>query len=976
LPAHVLTVIESAIPHFGIVFLLFVSAYGLGKRILRRVLFANAWEDVAFSAGLGLGILAQAVFLLGLARLIHAWTIGVLLLAAAAVGARDLIATAGSIWRAIRRPKLVPSLSFAALVAVFIALSTQPLYPPYQWDALSYHLPSAREFAETGAVRPTPYLRFCAFPQLNEMLYTLLFTFSDVISVQIAQFLLLLLTCAAIAGAALRLDRAAMLPAGLAWLGIPFVVVIGSQGYIDVGLALFCTLLILAGWRWLESREMRWVVVAAAFGGFAGGTKYTGMFIAGCFGLLLIADALRRRTFRQVLVYSAVVAAIAGSWYAYVYYYTGNPVFPFLSRVFGTGCWNQADIEHVEGELFSRLGTSRTLGSLLMLPWNLAFEPQKFHMSAPLNAVVFGGIPLWLVAGAISKKTRFLAGMATAYLLFWFFTAQEPRYLFPVLPVISVLLGFTIAQVVRRAPPFGRAIASIVMAVVVVFPSLEFVWERHRILGWPPSSQTETDTFFRRFKTYDCYRWLNTNYGDDYVMYAYDLPYMAYFADGTRIGDILGVGRLRDAPRTSGTSVKTSLRNFGAQLVLFSTDPDHPQPPPADASFRANFRLVTTCAGGSVWRMTPFEQVELEGEDRLVNGGFESMEGWSRSPALLVESTGRASWSGTTAVRVAPSSIPLFQTFDARPNQPYRIKFHTRADPAPASVRFVLSWFDEGGRNLRDEVHLAPAPGAWSSHSFVSVSPPNAVKGTVYPEGLDNAIWYDDVSVRQIRYEPRRTSSDHAVLLGVLRNSSKQLFLKRELSHGFADEIISSRTTGIPLAGDFDGDTKLDAAVYDPVSGVIQASGRTFLVQTRALPISGRWSAGATWSVGTFDSSSTRFTLHFPDGSVKTVVFGERGDLPVAGDWNGDGVDTIGVYRPSTQTFLLRNENTAGVADVTWSLGSGVEIPVAGDWNNDGRATPGLYHPDAATFIFLGDDGTETRIPFGLKGDMPFAGTR
>ena len=31
----------------------------------------------------------------------------------------------------------------------------------------------------------------------------------------------------------------------------------------------------------------------------------------------------------------------------------------------------------------------------------------------------------------------------------------------------------------------------------------------------------------------------------------------------------------------------------------------------------------------------------------------------------------------------------------------------------------------------------------------------------------------------------------------------------------------------------------------------------------------------------------------------------EPGDIPVAGDWNGDGKDAVGVYRPSTGQFVL-----------------------------------------------------------------------
>src|SRR5438067_2190393 len=47
--------------------------------------------------------------------------------------------------------------------------------------------------------------------------------------------------------------------------------------------------------------------------------------------------------------------------------------------------------------------------------------------------------------------------------------------------------------------------------------------------------------------------------------------------------------------------------------------------------------------------------------------------------------------------------------------------------------------------------------------------------------------------------------------------------------------------------------------------------------------------------------------------------YGAPGDLPIVGDWDGDGVDTVGVVRGSL--FLLRNSNTAGTADIAFVYG-------------------------------------------------------
>jgi hypothetical protein len=54
----------------------------------------------------------------------------------------------------------------------------------------------------------------------------------------------------------------------------------------------------------------------------------------------------------------------------------------------------------------------------------------------------------------------------------------------------------------------------------------------------------------------------------------------------------------------------------------------------------------------------------------------------------------------------------------------------------------------------------------------------------------------------------------------------------------------------------------------------------------------------------------------------------------VVGDWDGNGTTTIGLYRPSTNTYYLRNSNSYGAPDITIaSWGAPGDIPVVGDWN-------------------------------------------
>lgn len=81
------------------------------------------------------------------------------------------------------------------------------------------------------------------------------------------------------------------------------------------------------------------------------------------------------------------------------------------------------------------------------------------------------------------------------------------------------------------------------------------------------------------------------------------------------------------------------------------------------------------------------------------------------------------------------------------------------------------------------------------------------------------------------------------------------------------------------------------------------------------------------------------------EGAPDLVVrFGRAGDIPVVGDWNGNGVATIGVVRGNR--WLLRNSNSAGPVDLDFYFGNTGDIPVAGDWNGDGMDSPGMVRGD------------------------------
>ena len=59
------------------------------------------------------------------------------------------------------------------------------------------------------------------------------------------------------------------------------------------------------------------------------------------------------------------------------------------------------------------------------------------------------------------------------------------------------------------------------------------------------------------------------------------------------------------------------------------------------------------------------------------------------------------------------------------------------------------------------------------------------------------------------------------------------------------------------------------------------------------------------------DGSSGEWHVREPNGSDRNFFYGNPGDIPLIGDWNCDGVETPGMFRPSTGFVYLTNGNPA-----------------------------------------------------------------
>lgn len=123
-----------------------------------------------------------------------------------------------------------------------------------------------------------------------------------------------------------------------------------------------------------------------------------------------------------------------------------------------------------------------------------------------------------------------------------------------------------------------------------------------------------------------------------------------------------------------------------------------------------------------------------------------------------------------------------------------------------------------------------------------------------------------------------------------------------------------------------------------------------------------------------------RWHIRLPGYADYTFTYGQPGDIPLLGDWNGDGIDTPGVYRPAWGAAHLTNEipefgSTETTPEVSFFFGLPGDRVFAGDWDGDGIDTLGLSRRGQ---VFLaGSNSTsiaEQVFWFGTHADIPYAG--
>ncbi|MFA5140236.1 MAG: phospholipid carrier-dependent glycosyltransferase [Elusimicrobiota bacterium] len=472
---------------------IFLTAAGCGRLLLRvlNVGGLSESERTLIGATLGLGLLSQGMFLLGVLGGMKAWAVSALLGVFWVVGfteLRDLLASlVGSLGLLRDRPALAGG-TFVCLGA----LLWLAWVPPHHYDALVYHLPLAAAYVKAGRIFPVEHLLFTHFPQNAEMLYSMALLLGSDLLAQMLTWLATFLSVWWVFEMGKRFLRiGTVLLACLLVVTHTSVMLLTPTAYVECVVMLWITAAVLSTLRWRsesdeESGPRGWLAMAGIFAGLGVGTKYYAGICPALIGFYLLCrwlasafggphSAFARERLKDGFVFAGTAVLAGAPWLVKNVVFVGNPVFPFLYRFFPLRGveWSAMSAQRYF-EIMTEYGIpeGRFWSELLRFPYLAASGSTRFGGGADVLgglgwAPLFVSVPLALWAAWRKRPMRWLLAYCLGHWLLWYNTGVVLRFLVVIVPLASMLAADGLSQAWERMGSAGRVLLGAALAVML-----------------------------------------------------------------------------------------------------------------------------------------------------------------------------------------------------------------------------------------------------------------------------------------------------------------------------------------------------------------------------------------------------------------------------------------------------------------------------------------------------------------------------
>ena len=754
-----MSVLLFALPRYLLVLLLCVAAYVIGSAILRRLSFASLAERLSICTAFGLGVLSHLILLIGIVGWLTASKVIVAIIAAVTASIlflRKPMHVSKSQPHEIPASRLKRFTLVLGLIAAGFALFpvwSLPLYPPTDFDATMYHLAVPKAWLLAHAVIATPFLRFPIGPHSAHTLFAALMLAKGDIAPQIFSLTTTGLIGIGLYGWGKRVYGMNVgILAATFWIGSPIVLALAPIASYHALAALFAFGSIYAVATYATTRRITWLFLAGAFTGFAQSTWSLSIFFLPILAVASLYFIFKERWVKPMLAIAGGIMLGWGPALVRAAWYTGNPFYPLLTKVFGTGpWWTAADFAGVYSSIYG-FGLRHTFENFFILPYALVARPDRFQAVETYSIGLFLLIPLVAIRSALDKYVRWLAAMVLFYVIAWFFFGQVMRYLILIVPVICIITALAICRLIDLIFGRGSKRGSILVAVAalgLLVPGALFLRKEAARRGAIPMTEAKRAAYIAaRIPEYPAMRVVNKAPAPVYSLFGTN---SAYYADSTFMGDYFGPARYSEvlASFRDGQALYSTLHRLGARYFLISRIEGLVPPLPNDSQFDSHFEPIFANSAAELYRIHDVPRiVSVNHPNLLRNSDFDDVVNkwpteWTRYGAPVVGAPENGAASGKFAVEVTDKDN-LQQPVRVTPGDIYELELQAEADRPGKVFRLQVNWINKDGQICDVFIRVCTATQGWQRYSCKLMAPPGAELALVYASGHSSEfVWLD-----------------------------------------------------------------------------------------------------------------------------------------------------------------------------------------------------------------------------------------
>ncbi len=437
-----------------------LAAYGTGNFLLKllKTRFESFGEDAVLSQAVGLVFFSYATLSAGLLGFLNGKAFTIVLLLLIFVFIRRIKAFAAGVANELRQSlkfkMRIGWLLYFVIAALAVLNIFAALAPPHSSDAVAYHLAIPKIFAEQGRITEIPYMVTSNYPLSTEMLFLGGYLLKGgALSEMIAAYIALLLAAAIFVFTKRHFGRNTAIFAAAIFYTLPIVSVFNIRGFVDISTGLYAMAALIMLFKWQETGDRKLLALTGMLAGAAASTKLSAYAIVAVM-FLAVAFSCRKeklaKAVKNVAAYSAAAAAMMLPWMAKAYAYTGNPVYPLFSNVFGGKYLNEGLITVWVKESLAFTGTGTGVIDLVKLPWNMTMHAPLFGELLGIGPVFLAFISALLLMKKVDVKIKGMLAMAAALLIVWFYTAQSLRYIFFAYAILAIVSAYSISRLLSE----------------------------------------------------------------------------------------------------------------------------------------------------------------------------------------------------------------------------------------------------------------------------------------------------------------------------------------------------------------------------------------------------------------------------------------------------------------------------------------------------------------------------------------------